>query len=372
VTIHTGGKKAVEIRYNEAEVAEGWYNSDKVYSKEDVPDNLEFMSFTLDLIVQYLTWRIPTVALSPNLTNTYDWDIDWGDGSTQRATGTSVYQSAAGVSHNYALPGEYTVTVRPHNPASTKWFAAYCPTDVLDYYDDIRRWSVIAIDGNITWRATRSSLSDTPAYEFGCWFYQFTRLASMGQFNLPQDLTTVGDYFCYFMFQQCNGSAFSMNSVFNLPQDITTVSHSFCYGMFQQCDGSAFSMNSIFQLPQGILTVELYFCAWMFYLCSGTAFNVNSVFQLLQNVTSIGPTYHYRTFHRCSGLAGHIAQIFGDKVLPAAEVNKTNSFTLMFGSVTNLTDDISTIPQLVQVSPYPAKNAFAGTNVVRGGISANW
>jgi hypothetical protein len=142
------------------------------------------------------------------------------------------------------------------------------------------------------------------------------------------------------MFYSCYGDAFTMNSIFQLPQGITSVGTQFCYRMFCGCSGSAFTMNSVFQLPQGITTVGIYFC--------------------------------YNMFYTCRGLTGHIARIFGSKVLPDTEVNKSDVFSQMFYNAASLTDDISAIPQLVQVSPSSAKQAFTNTSVVRGSISANW
>jgi hypothetical protein len=58
-------------------------------------------------------------------------------------------------------------------------------------------------------------------------------------------------------------------------------------------------MNSVFNLPQGITTVGTYFCYYMFYGCYGNAFQVNSVFKFpLLSLTELGKTdVFYRTFY---------------------------------------------------------------------------
>ena len=54
----------------------------------------------------------------------YDWNIDWGDGTAiQRATGTGV-NTSAGITHTYASAGRYQIRITPAGTASS-WFRAF-------------------------------------------------------------------------------------------------------------------------------------------------------------------------------------------------------------------------------------------------------
>jgi hypothetical protein len=69
-------------------------------------------------------------------------------------------------------------------------------------------------------------------------------------FTMPQNISTVGDYFALGIFTGCAGAAFTMNAVFNLPQNISTVGLSFASSMFSGCSGAAFRVNSGFAFPR--------------------------------------------------------------------------------------------------------------------------
>jgi hypothetical protein len=69
-------------------------------------------------------------------------------------------------------------------------------------------------------------------------------------FNLPQNITTEGEYFASYMFYGCSGTGFTMNDVFNLPQGITTASKFFARYMFQNCSGAGFLVNGVFRFPK--------------------------------------------------------------------------------------------------------------------------
>jgi len=69
--------------------------------------------------------------------------------------------------------------------------------------------------------------------------------------------------------------------------------------MFHYCLGNAFNMNSVFSIPQNITTVGTYFAFYMFYQCSGTAFQVNSIFKfpLLSSIEVNKSFVFYQTFY---------------------------------------------------------------------------
>ena len=57
--------------------------------------------------------------------NPYNWIVNWGDGTAdQTASGTSS-SSSAGISHTYATPGQYQITIRPSGAATSGWMNAF-------------------------------------------------------------------------------------------------------------------------------------------------------------------------------------------------------------------------------------------------------
>jgi hypothetical protein len=55
----------------------------------------------------------------------YDWNIDWGDGTTETVSGVSSIDSS-GITHAYPDANTYTVTISPANPATpTGWLNAF-------------------------------------------------------------------------------------------------------------------------------------------------------------------------------------------------------------------------------------------------------
>jgi len=61
---------------------------------------------------------------SCDVNHAYDWMIDWGDDSTTVVDGTSGLDSD-GIYHNYAVPGEYRISIMPNGPAADGWMNAF-------------------------------------------------------------------------------------------------------------------------------------------------------------------------------------------------------------------------------------------------------
>ena len=53
----------------------------------------------------------------------YNWEIDWGDGSTNTVTGTGA-TSSAGITKTYAVADQYQITIRPAGSLNS-WFRAF-------------------------------------------------------------------------------------------------------------------------------------------------------------------------------------------------------------------------------------------------------
>jgi hypothetical protein len=124
------------------------------------------------------------------------------------------------------------------------------------------------------------------------------------------------------MFLYCSGAVFTMNSGFNLPQNITTAGDYFASNMFDTCYGDAFTMNDVFNLPQNISSAGDYFAYGMFASGGGDAFLVNGVFTFPAS-GSFRPGAFYGTF----SLAGNAPQtrtatsIINGRGAPASDMN---------------------------------------------------
>ena len=328
------------------------------------------------------------LPLSGNVVRTYATDynllVDWGDESEPEVVqGTSV--SGHGVSHTYSQPNQnYQITISP-NGDTDGWGVAFgfaygnkgCNVQT-------NKDKMISLDSPLT----KSMVCKTGELDGICnrMFQDCTNLTMGSEFNLPQDITEVGNGFCSTMFMNC--SNITMNDVFQLPQGITTIGDSFCGNMFQNC--SNITMNDIFQLPQGI-TSAVNFCGAMFQGCS--SLTMNDVFNLPQNITEVGFAFCTSMFHGCSNLtmndvfqlpqgitSAHfvfcssmfqncisltngIQHFFGNLVLSQEELDKYDAFDSTFRNCTGITEEISasTIPQLA-ISPTATNACFKSAN----------
>jgi len=72
------------------------------------------------------TFNIPTSGYVNGASNhAYNWIIDWGDGTPQQPVSGTSSITSAGISHNYATPGEYKITVMPATTATDGWMNAF-------------------------------------------------------------------------------------------------------------------------------------------------------------------------------------------------------------------------------------------------------
>jgi hypothetical protein len=271
---------------------------------------VEFFEFSVETTDEDKTFSLPTSGYlsNPATTKTYDWDIDWGDGTAkQNASGSSATDSP-GISHTYAAAGTYQITISPHgsDPASKDaWFGAFgFAAGTSGANSPTNKNKVVSVDSPISPLMTRTQeqidLSQAPNYEWVYTFYGCQNAAfTMGEdFRFSDEwdsITKAGNYFAYAMFSGCSGAEFTMSEVFNLPQGITTVGSNFAFGMFYRCSGAGFTMNDDFNLPQGITTAGESFASDMFRGCSGTGFLVNGVFKFpkLDDIPSYAFAYTF-------------------------------------------------------------------------------
>ena len=73
------------------------------------------------------------VGVGYNSYNSYNWIIDWGDGTPmQTASGTG--SSNGNISHTYANAGQYQIAIRPNGTATSGWLNAFMV--VYNYYNN--------------------------------------------------------------------------------------------------------------------------------------------------------------------------------------------------------------------------------------------
>jgi len=247
-------------------------------------------------------------------TNTYNWNIDWGDGETQTVSGTSG-NASVGIKHTYSHGGNYSITITP-NGSTDAWLAAFGFSSGLNSVLNggganmqANRDKVTKVYGPIEPLMTRTAaqIADgiAPDFEWRYTFNDCTNLTMSDDFNFVgwDNIATVGDSFAAFMFEGDSSDNFTMNSIFNLPQNITTVGEGFAYSMFGECSGANFNMNDVFNLPPNITTCDTQFTAFMFNSCSGNTFTMNNVFNFPQNIDSNGILFGQGMFYNCNGQA---------------------------------------------------------------------
>ena len=281
----------------------------------------EFFQFEVTVTDGGRTFAIPLSGrLGGNSNNkTYNWDIDWGDGSIiQNVTQAGVVtgDDSNGIPHFYTSAGTYTITIIPAG-SKDSWLSAfgfYINTSGANANENKNMVTKIIspLTPLMTRTQTQLNSGTAPNYEWSFTFSQCTNLTMGEHFNFSEgwnNITTVGNYFTYYMFYYCSGSAFNMNDLFNLPKNIITVGDYFVSNMFSG-SGSTFTMNKVFNLPQEITNAGTYFAGFMFSSCSGSAFKMNEIFNLPQKITTVGDNFIYRMFYYCYGAAFKMSEVF--------------------------------------------------------------
>jgi hypothetical protein len=135
-------KEGVDFKFQASGTnAAGRKDLDKILSKQSVgggagdklvwvrssePDTgNEFFKFTIDTrqTDTGLNGTDKTFIIPTGKSGTYNWWIDWGDGSTQTITGSGATNSA-GISKSYTTAGQYQITIRPAG-SLPYWFRAF-------------------------------------------------------------------------------------------------------------------------------------------------------------------------------------------------------------------------------------------------------
>jgi hypothetical protein len=124
----------------------------------------------------------------------YNWRINWGDGSTETASGTS--SDTKTIPHTYSDGrGTHTITIYPNGTATTGWFDAYCSGGQQDTTNLAK---IKQLNSPIN-----SLMRTLGTYSFLRMFYKCTGLTSIPENLLPS--TTVGSYYYAGTFNGCTG-----------------------------------------------------------------------------------------------------------------------------------------------------------------------
>ncbi|MCL2074626.1 MAG: hypothetical protein FWH18_11940 [Marinilabiliaceae bacterium] len=283
----------------------------------------EFFQFEVTMSAG-ATFSIPLSGYLNGVWNKpYNWNINWGDGTQQTIANTNSgapqnSTSSIGIPHTYSAVGVYTITITP-NASTDAWFAAfgfYNGTDGANIQSNKDMLTKVLSPITPLMTRTQAQLNAGTAPTSYEWAYTFwgCRYITMGQFfNFNNDwnnITTIGNYFAYYMFRDCSGTSFTMNEIFNLPSGIINVGANFASNMFNNCSGTSFTMNEIFNLPSGISTVGNEFAYYMFRDCSGSSFTMNEIFNVPSGITAVGNFFASSMFFDCSGSSFTMNEVF--------------------------------------------------------------
>jgi hypothetical protein len=229
------------------------------------------------------SFGVPVSGVNEGTTTyqTYNWKIDWGDGSTQTASGTGNYNTT--ITHNYTDgKGYHNVIIKPNGTATQGWFNAFGSSE-YQTVSNIKK--IIKIYSPIT-----SIMRTMNAYSHYSMFRRCTGLISIPSNLLPA--TTIANHCYESMFRGCTGLT-------SLPANLlpsTTIAN-YCYGsMFSGCTG-------LTSLPANLLPVM-----------------------------NLATNCYYNMFRGCTGLTS-----LPDNLLPATTL-QNNCYSNMFYDCTGLTN----------------------------------
>jgi hypothetical protein len=191
-----------------------------------------------------------STTVAPNWA--FSWYVNWGDGgATQTATGTSS-QSSPGISHNYAAPGQYQITIRPTGAAASGWMNAY------GAFEQLAAWStsterILSFDTPLT-NLMRISGA---AFRFSRMFWHSPNLVGLPE-NLFWNISTAGVQNCSLMFQSSFNSSVQNSTTATIPDrlfDFSGLNTSGCTDvsqMFQNSFAWSFKDSVMATIPAGL------------------------------------------------------------------------------------------------------------------------
>lgn len=214
-----------------------------------------------------------------NIEHSYDWIVDWGDGTTSEHRGTVNYHGA-GIMHNYPQSNTlYKIKINPRSQNELGWLRSFGfsanATNKTGSNAASNKAKVMIVDGQLTEQMVSASEIENSILTRT--FSECTNITMGQSFNLPQNITSVGDSFCTRTFDGC--TSLMMNNVLQIPQGITSTGNAFCAGTFAGCTS----------LTTGVIRFFGSFAMTQFDL------NLSSVY--------------YQTFYNCSALTETLSDI---------------------------------------------------------------
>ena len=161
----------------------------------------------------------------------YNWHIDWGDGiafQTIADTGFETPQNQAdspGISHTYAKPGVYTITITPAG-VEEAWLAAFgFGFGTVGAAAQHNKDKITRVLAPLTPLMTRTAAQTDgaeppPSHEWAGAFYGCAFLSMGEDFTFSSewaDISDVGSNFAQSMFAQCDGGGFLVSNAFTFP-----------------------------------------------------------------------------------------------------------------------------------------------------------
>ena len=270
----------------------------------------------------------------------FDWNINWGDGQSEHATGNGAANSE-GITHEYAAPGEYKIKLSPAGE-ETAWMLAFGFSNILATTgagSNENRRKFLSLDSPLT--VAMFAEKDAAIVGNSVGYRIFSRLTGIG-FHLGEDfgfdsswdsVTQVGNEFFRAVFQY---DKLTLPPKFTLPKNIQIVGNGFLHSMFQES-------------PSVIM---------------GTNFNIP------QNISNCGQRFLNNMFAQCPNVV--LNDIFVFPQLDQTMIDKTDNFKTTFGNAINI--QTRTASSIINSTLYPIteRNTFNKTGFDVSGIHSNW
>ena len=248
----------------------------------DVGANYGTVSGATEIDIELQPERLhPYLSLAVNGTV----EIDWGDNSTDTATGTSLTTRLSTIHHEYAAAGSYTIKITKTSGAG---YSLYCTSTYSLLNKNSSTGSANRVYANCVKAVRVGEDCAIGSYAFGYCY-------SLESVSIPSNVTSIGDhafYYCYslvsisipsgiasidtYAFATCC----SLDSV-SIPSGVTSIGSSAFY--------SCYSLASL-TIPSGVTSIGLS----AFYNC----YSLESV-SIPSGVTSISSS----AFYNCHSLA---------------------------------------------------------------------
>lgn len=254
-------------------------------------DEENALQFTIPLFGSGFTTEMPDGSIDSV------WDIDWGDGMKENGVNVS-NDGATSLTHAYnSYNSIYTISIRPSDKNQEGWFRPFGFSSDLVNHDESSRNKMHKLISPLTKLGGFFADVTKNHYVYSSIFAKCPNLTMGQDFNLPQEIEEVGNYFLWYGFSDC--SALIMNEKFNIPSSLKKVGNHFMEYSFSRCE--SLNMNGVFTVPQTIDLVGTYFLTGAFRYCS--SLTMNEVFNLPQDITTAPDFFFGKAFSNCSSLS---------------------------------------------------------------------